>query len=180
MTSFAPAATDRFDVIARGLHWTMAILIALAFVLGLTAEKMPETVEPLAVQVHVLLGASLVVLLGFRVLWRVVHAAPPPLPATPTMKRAAQLGHLALYVLMGGVLAAGLATLFLRGRGIEAVLFTVPSPFAENRALARSAKEVHEILSFALIGLTGLHVAAALWHQFVLRDHTLARMAAPR
>jgi cytochrome b561 len=180
MTSNTPAEISRYDVIARGLHWTMAALIALAFGLGLAAEKMPETVEPLAVQVHVLLGASLVVLLGFRVLWRVVHAAPPPLPATPTMKRAAQLGHLALYLLMGGVLAAGLATLFLRGRGIEAVLFAIPSPFAENRALARSAKEVHEVLSFALIGLSGLHMAAALWHQFVLRDHMLARMAAPR
>jgi cytochrome b561 len=180
MTSFSPPAIARYDVFARGLHWTMAALIAFAFVLGLTAEKMPETVEPFAVQVHVLLGASLVVLLGFRVLWRVVHAAPPPLPATATMKRAAQLGHLALYLLMGAVLAAGLATLFLRGRGIEAFLFTIPSPLAENRVLGRSAKEVHEVLSFALIGLTGLHVAAALWHQFVLRDHTLARMAAPR
>jgi cytochrome b561 len=96
------------------------------------------------------------------------------------MKRAAQLGHLALYLLMGAALAAGLATLFLRGRGIDAFLFTIPSPIAENRVQGRSAKEVHEVLSFALIGLTGLHVAAALWHQFVLRDHALARMAAPR
>jgi cytochrome b561 len=180
MTSLTPAATVRYDAIARGLHWTMAILIAFAFGLGLAAEDMPKTVEALAVQVHVLIGTSLVVLLGFRVLWRVIHAAPPPVPASPLMQRAGQLGHLALYLLIGAVLVAGLATLFLRGRGIEAFLFSIPSPLAENRALARSAKEVHEVLSFVLIGLSGVHVAAALWHQFVLRDNTLARMAAPR
>ncbi len=180
MTSTTPATTARYDAIARGLHWTMAILIAFAFGLGLAAEGMPKAVEAVAVQVHVLVGASLVVLLGFRVLWRVIHAAPPPVPASPLMKRASQFGHLALYLLMGAVLAAGLATLFLRGRGIEAVLFTIPSPLAENRTLARSAKEVHEVLSFALVGLSGLHLAAALWHQFVLRDDTLTRMAAPR
>lgn len=174
------AETARYDVVARGLHWTMAVLIAFAFGLGLAAEEMPKSIEAFAVQIHVLIGASLVVLLGFRVLWRAIHAAPAPVPASPLMKRAAQLGHLALYLLMGAVLAAGLATLFLRGRGIEAFLFSIPSPFAENRALARQAKEVHEILSFALIGLSGLHVAAALWHQLVLRDHTLSRMAAPR
>ncbi len=180
MSDSFTASPARYDTVARGLHWTMAILIIVAFGLGLAAEEMPKATEALAVQVHVLVGASLVVLLGFRVLWRLTHSAPPAPPAGPLMERAAQLGHLGLYLLMAAVLAAGLATLFLRGGAIDAVLFTIPSPIQANRALGRSAKEMHEVLSFALIGLSGLHVAAALWHQFVLRDHTLARMAAPR
>lgn len=174
------AAGGRYDALARALHWTMALLIALAFALGLAVDEFPKASEALVVQVHVLIGASLVVLLGLRVIWRLSHGAPPPPPASPLMTRMAHLGHLALYILMAATLAAGLATLFLRGQAIDAGIFSIPSPFPANRALARSAKEVHETLSFVLIGLSAAHVAAALWHQFVLRDGTLARMAAPR
>lgn len=179
MTVTDPAA-GRYDAFARSLHWTMALLITIAFALGLAVDAFPKAAEALVVQVHVLIGVSLVLLLGLRVIWRLSHSAPPSPPASPLMMRAAQLGHLALYVLMGTVLAAGLATLFLRGQAIDAVIFSVPSPLAANRALARSAKEVHETLSFVLVGLSAAHVAAALWHQFVLRDGTLARMASPR
>lgn len=174
------AAAGRYDAFARALHWTMALLLALAFALGLGVDAFPRAAEALVVQVHVLIGASLVILLGLRVAWRLTHGAPPAPAAGPLMERAARLGHLALYLMMAAVLAAGLATLFLRGEPIDAVVLSIPSPWAANRALARSAKEVHETLSFVLVGLSAVHVAAALWHHFVLRDGTLSRMAAPR
>jgi cytochrome b561 len=36
--------------------------------------------------------------------------------------------------------------------------------------------EAHEVLANLLLVAIGLHVAAALWHHFVLRDGALARM----
>lgn len=35
---------------------------------------------------------------------------------------------------------------------------------------------VHVILFKILLGLIAIHIAAALWHEFVVRDHTLKRM----
>ncbi|MHB2165876.1 cytochrome b [Alsobacter sp. R-9] len=179
-TTLPAAEPARYDAVARALHWSMALLIVVAFALGLGVDAFPKTMEDAVVQVHVLVGVSLVVLLGFRVFWRLVRGAPPPVAGvSPLVERLGHWGHLALYLLMAAVLAAGLATLFLRGRGIELGFMEIPSPVAANRTLARPAKEIHELLSFALMGLAGLHMVAAIWHQVVLRDGTMARMSGP-
>jgi len=45
-----------------------------------------------------------------------------------------------------------------------------------DKALAQLIKPWHELTAFALIGLVGLHVAAALKHQWIDRDGLLYRM----
>ena len=45
-----------------------------------------------------------------------------------------------------------------------------------SKALSEFFKEVHEVLTTVLMWLVGLHVAAALKHQFVDRDGLLRRM----
>jgi cytochrome b561 len=45
-----------------------------------------------------------------------------------------------------------------------------------DKALAHDIKEVHELLSFALIAVAGLHIVAALKHQFIDRDGLIGRI----
>jgi cytochrome b561 len=53
-------------------------------------------------------------------------------------------------------------------------------PFFENAAdrkeLSHGFAELHEYLAFAMIGLLGLHVLAALKHHFINRDAVLSHM----
>jgi cytochrome b561 len=82
--------------------------------------------------------------------------------------------------LMAAVPLLGLATLFLRGRGLEFGLFSIASPLAANRTLSRAIKEVHELAAYALLALVAFHIAAALWHQFIKRDGLMGRMSFSR
>ena len=59
---------------------------------------------------------------------------------------------------------------------VVAVPDTERGPFASDRALARSVKDVHEVTANALAIIAALHAAAALVHHWVLRDRTLLRM----
>ena len=45
-----------------------------------------------------------------------------------------------------------------------------------DKALAEMIKPLHELSAFALMGLAGLHIAAALKHQWFDRDGLLERM----
>jgi cytochrome b561 len=45
-----------------------------------------------------------------------------------------------------------------------------------DRAFARSVKEVHELLSNALMILAVFHALAAMIHHWIWHDRTLARM----
>ncbi|MEY3308596.1 MAG: hypothetical protein RLZZ413_2634, partial [Pseudomonadota bacterium] len=38
------------------------------------------------------------------------------------------------------------------------------------------AAEAHEVMTSLLLVVLAVHVAAALWHQFWLKDHLLRRM----
>jgi len=45
-----------------------------------------------------------------------------------------------------------------------------------NRAIFHPTEEIHGYLAYALFTLIGIHVLAALWHQFIRRDKILSRM----
>jgi cytochrome b561 len=64
-------------------------------------------------------------------------------------------------------------------KGYTTVWFGVlplPDLLEKNHDLAKALEEVHEILAFIIIGLVGLHAAAAIKHHFIDRDDVLARM----
>jgi cytochrome b561 len=72
---------------------------------------------------------------------------------------------------------AGIVLQFARGNAVSIFgLFDIVSPWTADRALARSVKEIHDILANTLVILAALHAAAAIFHTVVLRDRTLRRM----
>ncbi|MFO1151307.1 MAG: cytochrome b [Alsobacter sp.] len=176
-SSPAPAATPRYDRFALGLHWAMAVLIVLAFGLALVVDVFPRSFEPAIVETHKDLGVAILVLLVIRFLWRLTHTPPAQDPEIGALaQKASHLGHLALYGLMVLVPVIGVLFAFWRGQGLHLGVVDIASPFAADRAVARPLKEIHELAAYALMGLAGLHAAAALWHHYVKRDSTLRRM----
>ncbi|MCP8940297.1 cytochrome b/b6 domain-containing protein [Alsobacter sp. SYSU M60028] len=177
----AEQGLHHYDSVSRTFHWTMAALVLGLMALGLAVDAFPRDWERGVVQVHVAFGAITLLLLVLRVAWRLTHAAPPVSEAGGAlMALLAKVGHLGLYVVVAAVLVAGLATAFSRGLPIDFGIFSIPSPIAADRALARPTKEVHELLSWALMAMVAVHAAAAVWHERVLRDGTMQRMLGPR
>jgi cytochrome b561 len=52
----------------------------------------------------------------------------------------------------------------------------MPHLVAEGSPLGRELGELHETLTWVLLVLVGLHIAAALVHLFVYRDRVMHRM----
>lgn len=178
LTAETPTSRDRYDAVARAFHWSMALLIAYAAAAILIGEELPRgDVRAFLSTTHRTAGALVLVLLPLRVIWRLFNK-PPPLPAgmSPFQQRMATYGHVALYALMAIVPIVGVALTFRRGGTINFGLFEIVSPLTADRAASKPIKEVHEFVAYALFALVGVHVAAALWHQFVMRDNLLARM----
>ncbi|MDQ0394440.1 cytochrome b [Labrys monachus] len=171
---------DHYGTVAVILHWAIALLIVIAFGLGLTIDAFPESWTGAVVNVHVLVGLSVLVLSIVRLAWRLTHR-PPPLPDTvgALSRGAAAVIHVLLYVLMILIPAIGIPTLLFRGRGIDFGLFQTGSPFARTPEIFRPLTEVHELASYALIALAAGHALAALYHQFADRDGVLRRMLPP-
>lgn len=171
---------SRYTLPAIALHWTIALLIAAAFALGVTMVDIPG-ITPTKLKYfswHKWLGVTILGLACVRLLWRIGHPAPSYPDDMPRWQRtAAHAMHGLLYLLIFAVpvsgyfysLAAGVPVVYL---GIVP-LPVLMDPDPEWKALL---KQVHYALNMLLLGAVALHAAAALKHHFIHRDGVLKRM----
>ena len=103
------------------------------------------------------MGVAVLVFVAWRLVLRVTRGVPhAPAGTKRLLKLAGDAGHIALYALMIAMPVTGLLTFY---GGIE------------------DLGEVHgEVLKSLLWALIALHVAAAFFHHFFLKDGLLNRM----
>ena len=173
-----PPNSQRYHVVAIYIHWAVALLIGVNFVLGLTVDNFPKSWTDAVINTHALAGLAVLVLTLVRLWWRLGHK-PPDYPNSigPLVRRLSHLVQWALYVLMLAVPLIGVPTLLYRGRGLDFGLFALTSPVARTPDIFHPLTELHELAAFALIGLAVGHVLAALYHEFVRKDEIMRRMS---
>ena len=177
----APAA--RYSHTAIVLHWVLGLTILGLFGMGLYMTSLPFSPARLKLyNWHKWAGITLLALSVLRVLWRATHR-PPALPASiahamPAWQHWAHHGtHYVMYALFFLVPLIGWA--YSSAAGFPIVVFGVlplPDFVPVDKALAELIKPFHELSAFALVGLAGLHIAAALKHQLVDKDGLIGRM----
>ena len=176
-----PAA--RYTLVAIALHWVLGLAILGMFGVGVYMTDLPFSPWRLKLyNWHKWAGVTILALSVLRLLWRLTHR-PPALPQVVALgmpawqTRAYHATHHVMYALFFIVPLIGWA--YSSAAGFPIVwLGQVPLPdlLPVNKELAELIKPLHEISAFALIGLAGLHIAAALKHQLVDRDGLLQRM----
>jgi cytochrome b561 len=159
----------------RAIHWATALLVLSAWVVGSTMEDFPRGAgRDLAMQLHYSLGVLVLGFAALRVAWRLV-APPPPAQGSAWQRLGAAAMHLALIGLTIGVPLSGLLDRWARGRAVTVFGgFPLPAPFPVPGG--RVWGEAHEVLANLMLAAIAAHVLAALWHQFILRDHAISRM----
>lgn len=173
-------STERYGLIAIGLHWLVALTVFALFGLGLwmTGLEYYDTWYHRAPQLHKSIGVLLFAVMVVRLGWSLVNPHPAPLPShTPLERTTARLVHGLLYLLLFAVMIAGYLISTADGRPIELFgVVAVPATLTSIPEQEDVAGEVHLTLAIILIVLALLHAAAALKHHFVDRDNTLRRM----
>lgn len=170
---------DRFGFLARLFHWLIFLLLIGSFTLAWTMTGMPLGLEKLKFYSwHKWVGATVFLVVILRLGWRLANPVPEVPAGTPRWQRiAAGLSHFLLYAILivmpiTGWIMSSMKKLPLVYLG----LIHIPSPFGANEEWAEILEEVHETLGLVLLVLVGIHVLAALYHHFVLRDNVLRRM----
>jgi len=181
-----PAATHRIepDLAARPpcaaipiflivLHWLTALFILAAWFVAEGGRSATSA----SMALHMSLGLSVLMLVCLRLVARLTGTTPGPAPGTePALHLAAQVGHGLLYLMMIGLPLSGWYTASLMGFDITLFGLHLPTLSAAVPGRPGLIAELHENGGTFILILGGLHGLAALWHQFVRRDGTLARM----
>ncbi|MEQ8604775.1 MAG: cytochrome b [Marivibrio sp.] len=174
-----PGRPARYDPVAQALHWGMAALIIGNFGLALYMEDLPPVPSTIELyNLHKSLGLAALALAAFRLGWRWRHPAPKIPDDHPRWeKTAAAASHYLLYLLIFLQPLSGLMIAFA-SQYPTTVFWAVnlPSPIDPSKAIESAAKAVHYWGQWAMAGVVGVHVLAALRHHFVLRNDILKRM----
>lgn len=149
------------------LHWAVFFLILYNLLMGddmshlwRSLRQDPATATTTGAWAHIIVGVLVLVFALWRLALRFTRGAPSaPEGESGMMALAGAAGHWALYVLMLALPITGLLAWY---GGVT--------------ALADPHGEILKVLLWVMIVL---HVAAALYHQFVLRDNLLNRMRKP-
>jgi cytochrome b561 len=160
------------------LHWLTALLILIQIPLGIYADDLANS--PLKLELcgwHKSVGILILMLAIMRLLWRLAGSIPNLPDASLLQRRLANLGHSLLYGLMLVLPLSGWLMSSAANRPINWFwLVELPALTGPNKALKEIAEEVHEVSVILLLVVLGVHIGAALWHHFKLRDSVLKRM----
>lgn len=171
---------SRYGVISVALHWLMAIAVYGMFALGLWMVTLSyyDGWYHQAPEIHKSIGVLLMFGLVVRLVWRAISSPPPPLASYSRLTRVgAVTAHIALYLLLFGILISGYLISTADGKPISVFgLFEVPATLTDAGAQADLAGNIHLWLAWSVVILSVLHGLAALKHHFIDKDVTLTRM----
>jgi cytochrome b561 len=173
MSATAPVRYRAFPI---AVHWSTAVAIGWLLFSGF---RIASTGDPTAkagmLRIHIAVGIIVAVLTLIRVAWWVFVDRKPPAPkGMPALQvAAAHALHGAFYVVIFTMAASGVAMMATSGAG-PIVFGGSGAPLPDFQQFI--GRVPHGLAGRMMLGLIALHVAAALYHQFVVKDRILARM----
>jgi cytochrome b561 len=164
----------RYDLVARIIHWLVVALVTIQFVIGWTMPHVHQNTNPVGlIAWHLGVGATLVAAMAVRIVWRLTHR-PPPEALSPLLTAVSRIIRLLIYAALVIVPVLGWINASSRGWTVKLLgLVPYPSLTPAGSVFGHAMGDVHGVVAWMLFALIGMHVAAALFHRFALRDQVL-------
>jgi cytochrome b561 len=146
------------------------------FLLGKYMSGLPNDAgKILPLGIHILLGIVTVIVIVIRFIAR--FRLPQPAPAHTGSALLDLTGKVVHYALYGLVLLMAISGISLSLRaGLLPIVFGGSGAALPSDFFVYSARALHGTVARILVVTVVLHVGAALYHQFLRKDHLLARM----
>lgn len=173
------ATPQRYNLLSQLFHWTVVLLLIGLVVTDSLREGAPKdsALRTDWLHLHESFGILVFLVVIARILWSRVSVQPTPIDAPQWSLIAAKLTHLALNLATLLIPIFGYLRVVSKGRVVDFFGTQVPSLIGESSQINDAMHVFHgEPMELLLYSLIGLHVAAALWHQYARRDGALNRM----
>lgn len=169
-----------YGLVSKLMHWLLAALMLGLAALGWYMVDL-SYFDPWyhdALEWHKALGMTVLVLAIGKAAWLVASPPPALTGALPRWQRvAARSVHVALFAAMLLLPVTGYVISTSDGKPVSMFgLFDVPAVLPRATGVRDAAIDLHFYAAYGMVALAAAHALAALKHQFVNRDGTLARM----
>jgi cytochrome b561 len=170
---------NTYGIVAKSFHWLLFLMLTFSIVAGNFLAAMPKGAEKLqAAGMHKSFGTVLLMLIIFRLIWRLINETPRlPDETTAGEAFAAKAMHWGLYALMFAQPLAGMMMSQTAGIPVSFFgLFEFPVFLDKDPGLAKTFLTIHGTVWILLVIAVFGHVGAALHHHFIKKDNVLKQM----
>ena len=175
-----PVEPERYSRIAIALHWLVGTALLAQIGFGLLLDDIAPRATPAragVINLHKSFGLVLGLLIVVRLAWRWRHHAPPWPASMPAWQRkAARIGHGALYACMVVMPVAGYVASNFSKHGIRFFGLALKPWGADLPQVYAFFNGIHVATAFVFCALIVGHVAAALKHTLIDRDAVFSRI----
>lgn len=171
--------SDRYDVVARSLHWLTVGLLVVQFAIAWTMPDVGRGTAPIGlIAWHLSMGTTILAVILVRAGWRMTHREPPPPVSIPAVLQiVSRATHVTLYTLMVALPLLGWANASARGWTVKLFgVIPLPPLSSTGSSLGHALGDVHKTVAIVLLVVIGAHALGALYHLVVVRDRTVQRM----
>ena len=156
------------------IHWLMAIAIMIDLNVAQKFGGEMQLWDRLESRAD---HATMGLIITFLLILRYKYGAPSlPDSMSKWQVLAAQVGHYGLYILMGALVLTGIISATYASDPIL-VFNSYDLAFANhNNDVFKIVRGIHEFCTNAIIALIVIHILAAIYHHFVLKDSTTSNM----
>jgi cytochrome b561 len=173
------ASTAQYDRVTICLHWLSALLVIALFAAAYIWNDLPKG-TPLRKSLqalHISLGILFTVAFLVRLFWRSSRGRKLASTETGVTRILSKSMHHLLYLLLAAQVLLGYLLRWAQGEPFMFFsLFSIPSAFGPDKALAGWLEWLHDYAAWTIIILAFGHAVAALTHHYWMRDDVLKRM----
>jgi cytochrome b561 len=181
MSSSSSSTMDRYSRAAVALHWLLAIALFVELALGWWMQGVPKSPPGIRAEwfnLHKSIGITVALLLPLRIFERSRSVRPGHDSLPAWQRRAANIGHVALYACMIVMPVSGyLGSTFTR-YPVRFFGMVLPDWNRDWPAAKEWMSVLHSASVWIFVVLLGVHIAAALWH-WMRRDEVCTAMGLP-
>jgi len=166
----------KYGLLSKLFHWLTAAGLIVQIPLGFYLVDLDFDQSRVDIEnYHILFGLIIFYVTLIRLIFKVLK----PIPdfkgsAFLGQKFIARLNHLLLYLTLLTVTISGILKKLFNGESL--VVFFKKINLTYNYELSEQFYSIHILANYALIGLITLHILAALFHKFFLRENILKRI----
>jgi cytochrome b561 len=173
------ASVARYDRITICLHWLSTLLVIALFAAAYVWDDLPKgtPLRKSLQSLHISLGILFTVVFLVRLAWRNSRGRKLASTETGIVRILSKSVHHLLYLLLAAQVLLGYLLRWALGEPFMFFgLFSIPSVFTPDKALAGWFEWLHNYAAWTIIILAFGHAVAALTHHYWLRDNVLKRM----
>jgi cytochrome b561 len=166
----------KYGLLSKLFHWLTAAGLIVQIPLGFYLVDLDFDETRVDIEnYHILFGLIIFYITLIRLIFKLLT----PIPdfkgsAFLGQKFIARLNHLLLYLTLLTVTFSGILKKLFNGENL--VIFFKKINLSYNYELSEQFYSIHIFANYALIGLITLHILAALFHKFFLRENILKRI----